>query len=296
MIGRSFGVQPAWAVLAGHGAFQADRRGVWRAVLQSTVMKNTQSPARNVDGSAAPVWPVLDMDADAFASLVRHELNNPLNAMSGWLHLLAARSDLSPDMTQRALEGARRAVDQQIEQIGLLSRVLQLAGSPSTLRITLNPLDSLAAEWEAALRAAGQRVNRALRWRHAVDLDLSATLSSDKAALGTAIVQLAQPALKHAAEGAELQVDLTRCGDELCLCLSIEEGGQNASGVWYLLDAEGGNLTLELLHARLVIQAHGGRLDRTETAQGGSALQIRLPLGRDVPLGQAASRPDEPAR
>jgi signal transduction histidine kinase len=296
VIGRSFGVQPAWTALAGHGAFQAEPHGVWRAVLQSMAMKKTQAPARHVDVATAPVWFALDMDADAFASLVRHELNNPLNAMSGWLHLLAARSDLSPDITQRALEGARRAVDQQIEQIGLLSRVLQLSGSPSTLRTTLNPLESLAAEWEAALRAAGQRVNRGLRWRHAADLDLSVTLSSDKAALGTAIVQLAQPALKHAAEGAELQVDLTRCGDELCLCLGIEEDGQNASSVWYLLDAERGNLTLELLHARLVVQAHGGRLDRAETAQGGSTLQIRLSLDGNVPLSTSALRRDEPPR
>jgi len=249
--------------------------------------------ASSADPSNKVAWPGLDMDADAFAALVRHELNNPLNAMSGWLHLLSASQDLRSEIAARALEGARRAVDQQIEQIGLLSRVLQLTGSQSVLRTGLNSLESLSTAWESAVCAAAQRCNRAVQWRHAVDLDLGLVLLTDMAALGMAIVQLARPALRHGVEGASLEVDLSANDGDICLRLGIEAGDPPASSLWYLLGAEdASSLTLELLHARLVVQAHGGQLIGAPDAQGGSVMQIRLPLAQDVAMNRAASQPD----
>jgi len=263
-------------------------------------MRPTRVPgltASSADPSNTLAWPGLDMDADAFAALVRHELNNPLNAMSGWLHLLSASQDLRSEIAVRALEGARRAVDQQIEQIGLLSRVLQLTGSQSVLRTGLNSLESLSTAWESAVSAAAQPCNRAVQWRHAVDLDLGLVLRTDMAALGMAIVQLARPALKHGVEGASLEVDLSAYEGDICLRLGIEAGEPPASSLWYLLGADDGSgLTLELLHARLVVQAHGGQLMGAPDAQGGSVLQIRLPLAPDVAMNRAASQPDGAAQ
>jgi signal transduction histidine kinase len=64
--------------------------------------------------------------------MVTHELRNPLNAIAGWLHLLSnapgATAGPAPALATRAAAGLRRAVDEQLEQVETLGRVLRLAG------------------------------------------------------------------------------------------------------------------------------------------------------------------------
>lgn len=46
-------------------------------------------------------------------SAIAHDLRTPLNAMAGWLHLLSSPQPRSPEVSARAIEGLRRAVEQQ---------------------------------------------------------------------------------------------------------------------------------------------------------------------------------------
>src|SRR5690606_18225241 len=46
-------------------------------------------------------------------SAIAHDLRTPLNAMAGWLHLLSSPHPRPPEATARAIEGLRRAVEQQ---------------------------------------------------------------------------------------------------------------------------------------------------------------------------------------
>jgi len=63
-----------------------------------------------------------DPDAALLARLA-HDLRTPLNAMVGWLHLLASET-ISEELRQRALAGLQRAVEQQ-------RRVVATLDSPS---------------------------------------------------------------------------------------------------------------------------------------------------------------------
>lgn len=92
----------------------------WGPMTQFNVPNPSQDPT-------TVGWAPTQVDAQAFASIVRHDLVNPLNALSGWLHLLAMRPAPAEDIVQRALSGARRALDQQLQQIDLLNRLMQLS-------------------------------------------------------------------------------------------------------------------------------------------------------------------------
>lgn len=67
------------------------------------------------------------LDASALASIVRHDLVNPLSALHGWLHLLTVRPSPADEVVQRALDGAHRALDQQQRQIEQLAALIELS-------------------------------------------------------------------------------------------------------------------------------------------------------------------------
>lgn len=55
----------------------------------------------------------------AFLAALAHDLRTPLNAMVGWLHLLASGT-VSDELRQRALAGLQRAVEQQRRVVATL--------------------------------------------------------------------------------------------------------------------------------------------------------------------------------
>jgi len=66
----------------------------------------------------APVDPEGQRDA-AFRASLAHDLRTPLNAMVGWLHLLASGT-VSEELRERALAGLQRAVEQQRRVVATL--------------------------------------------------------------------------------------------------------------------------------------------------------------------------------
>jgi CheY-like chemotaxis protein len=56
---------------------------------------------------------------EAFLAELAHDLRTPLNAMVGWLHLLASET-ISDELRQRALAGLQRAVEQQRRVVATL--------------------------------------------------------------------------------------------------------------------------------------------------------------------------------
>lgn len=72
----------------------------------------------------------LPLDRIDFRAALSHDLRTPLNAMAGWVHLLAMAQPDPPEMVARALAGLRRAIDRQRELIS--ERVEPLAAGPAT--------------------------------------------------------------------------------------------------------------------------------------------------------------------
>jgi signal transduction histidine kinase len=229
-------------------------------------------------GEAAPRRP---LSSEEFASLVTHELRNPLNAMSGWLHLLSADTARRPEGGERALAGLKRALDQQVEQVELLGRLLRLLGGADT--DTGGPVD-LHEAIDGCLRtltpsahAAGrkivlQRTPGTNVWTHGhVD------------ATGAALRSLCAFALRHGVPGAPLLVTQEVRGGAPFVRLRIDEGPGSGMSIWHAFGTGTARLALDLLHATLAIESQGGRVGPCGDGRIGDELGIRFEPARNPP-------------
>lgn len=231
----------------------------------------------------------LRMTRDEFASLVAHELSNPLNAMSGWVHVLGDDAGLRSDAAQRALGGLRRAIDLQLRQIDTLSRVLQLAGG--TLEhaepIELGEVLEACAD---TLRPAADAAGRAVE---VVRAGAPAWRAGDRAALLSALRALGTYGLRHGLPGAPLVLALDRDGGAPTIRIGIDEGDDGGPSIWHGFGEGNARLPLELLLATLVLEAHGARAAPSGDCRSGNALALRFgSAAADLSPGEASpSRP-----
>jgi hypothetical protein len=230
------------------------------------------------DMNSPKAGPLRRMTTDEFASLVTHELRNPLNALSGWLHLLSADSTLRPDASQRALAGMRRALDQQIAQIDTLGQVLRLSmpsgASTDHLAVAIDGVVADAAEAlgpaaHAAGREIGVRIDDSLR---------GVRVRGDRAAFDAGLQSLGRFAMRHGMPSAPLRFELRAGADgEPLLRLSVDEGDGDGLSIWSVFGSDGGKrLALDLLHAALEFEAHGARIGPQGDGRVGAALEIRF--------------------
>ena len=239
----------------------------------------------------------LRMTRDEFASLVTHELRNPLNAMSGWIHLIAADPGLRSDAARRAISGLRRALEQQLQQVDTLGRVLRLAGG--TLE-ALEPveLDEVLDACAESMRPAAQAAGRAVTVEHRCGPG-TARRAGERAALLTALGTLAGYGLRHGLPGAPLRLSLDVDAEGPTIRIAVDEGGEGLS-IWHGFGDGDARLPLEQLHAKLVLEAHGGRIGPSGDGRAGDVLTIRFgPAAAGAPHAggaHAGGAPSTPAR
>ena len=104
---------------------------VWRAELIALSSDATTQAAGVLslcEAGAAEDYRDLPLDRIDFRAALSHDLRTPLNAMTGWVHLLAMALPDPPETVARALAGLRRAIDKQRELIS--ERVGPLAAGP----------------------------------------------------------------------------------------------------------------------------------------------------------------------
>jgi signal transduction histidine kinase len=224
------------------------------------------------------------MVPDEFASLVSHELRNPLHAMAGWMHLLAADPALRSDGTERALAGLRRALEQQFAQVDTLAGVLRLRGGTAPAAGERIELPGLLEEVAAALRERAREAKREV----VVGSVVPACVVGDRAALRSALEVLGAFAMRHGVPGAALELSL-EADDPPRLRVSIDEGDDGGLSVWHAFGGSGGRLSLDLLHATLAIEAHGARVAPHRDGRQGDWLEIRFASDETVPPPQVAS-------
>jgi phosphoglycerate-specific signal transduction histidine kinase len=226
------------------------------------------------------------LSADELASLVTHELRNPLNAMSGWLHLLSADAALGSEAAQRAVAGLRRALDQQVTQIDTLGRVLRLS-TPNGTFGAREPVDlaRLVTDSVEALRPAAHAAGREVVSNLPPDADTPWVLV-DRSALHGALLALGRYGLRHGMPSAPLRVDLAVDHDGAGIVrLGIDEGDGTGRSIWSAFGTERGTrLALDLLHAALEIESVGGRIGPRGDGRIGDVLEIGFP-----PFNGAAS-------
>jgi signal transduction histidine kinase len=230
--------------------------------------------------------PPRGMSRDEFASLVAHELRNPLNAASGWLHLLASEPGARTDLAQRALAGLRRALEQQLAQIDLLAGVLRLAGGDRVTGAAAVGLDTVLVQVADGLADTARAAGRAVR----VDVaaDVPARVVGDRAMLVAALTTLGGFAIRHGSPGAPLCLALDAEAGAPRVALSIDEGDDGGLSIWHAFGREGARLPLDLLHAVLAIEAQGARLGLRGSGRVPEVLFLRFGPRAEAPAPSTA--------
>jgi signal transduction histidine kinase len=218
--------------------------------------------------------------------MVTHELRNPLNALAGWLHLIGADPAMKSGLGERAIAGAKRALEQQLLQVDMVGQLLRL--SEGVVPPASEPVDLRAVvESELQAQSAGaEEGGHAVRWRghpegRAAGRDLR--VSIDRALLESSVRALVAFALRHGAPGAPLEVSVSDGGglDEgrmALLVLRIDEGEDAGLSIWHAFGQSGSRLSLDLYLAMLAIESSGGQVRPRPSESGGDELHILMPL------------------
>jgi signal transduction histidine kinase len=247
-------------------------------VVQSRVTSEVWRDMTPPDPTPSP-----RLTREEFASLVTHELRNPLNAMTGWLHLLSADTAPRPEAAQRALGGLRRALDQQLALIDTLGRVLRLIDGGRAGRTEPVELGALLAACADVLGPAAQAAGRDVRVECAA---APCWVDGSRAALLEALRTLGTFALRHGQPGAPLVLGLQGGSAEPVLRIEIDEGEDGGLSIWNGFNS-GGRLSLDLLHALLSIEAQGARVAASGDGRVGDTLLIRFDDGATAPSADA---------
>jgi len=216
-----------------------------------------------------------------FTADAAHELRTPLTVLKGEIEV-ALRAERSPAEYQRVLETSLEEVDRLIrvaEDLLLLSRTAAESG----LRRAPVELEPLVLEGlDAGARLAARRgVSVSLGEVSAV------TVVGDASALGRALLNLVENAVKYTPAGGRVTLSLHR--DDHVARIAVEDTGVGIDPAdqerifepFVRLDEarsrETGGTGLGLAIARSIAVAHGGRLDVQSAPKAGSRFTLQLP-------------------
>jgi signal transduction histidine kinase len=225
---------------------------------------------------------MLDQLQDAFDSQRRfvadasHELRTPLTTIQGNAGLLA-RGPVVPDEVRGA--AAADIAAETARMTRLVDRMLTLARADSGMSLELAPLELGALVTEVCRQARTVRLDRALKCA-AVD----ATIAGDEDAIRQLMWILLDNAMRHAR--ARVSVTLTLEGSWARLAVADDGAGiaqddrERVFERFYRADpsrtGQGAGLGLSI--ARWIVEQHRGRILAGESAGGGAAIYVDLPL------------------
>jgi len=217
-----------------------------------------------------------------FAADAAHELRTPLAALRGGIEV-ALRAERSPQEYRRVLASSLEEVERLIrlaEDLLLLSRSTAGPEGPRG-HVDLEPL--LLDVFDVAARL-GQPAGVSVR----IDTATPATVRGDAIALGQALLNLVENAVKYTPPGGKVELGLTTADGAAVLTASdtgigiAEADAERIFEPFVRLDAararDTGGAGLGLAIARSIAVAHGGTLSVESRPGAGSRFVIRLPL------------------
>ncbi|HAS53886.1 MAG TPA: hypothetical protein DCS42_07025 [Nitrospiraceae bacterium] len=218
------------------------------------------------------------------AARVAHELRNPLNAIAGAAHYLAAEHAES--------ETVRKFTDLIKRQSLRMDKVAaDLLSVSKPMRIQLRPVN-INAVIEQALdplceHVGGQNISLAL--------DLSSRLpfiDADEFQLEQAVQNIARNALEAMAEGGVLRIRTAAADDNGSVDITMEDSGpgipeKNREKVlqsFFTTKVKGTGLGLTIVQR--VLRNHGGEILFEHPARGGTKVILRLPVRQTMEVNE----------
>jgi PAS domain S-box-containing protein len=274
----------AWDQLRRDGHWLGD----WRVRHKSGRAVPIETSVAEVELPSGPAYIAIWRDATArrhlerlqqdFLAMTTHDLRSPLTALRVQIQLLRRRGQLDAESESPLLAQVDR-INRLVED---LSEVARLEAGGVELRRSEFDLRDLARESVAAATplAGHRRIALALRDRPVVG-------TWDRNRVGQVLQNLLGNALKYTPDGSEVTVAVeTR---DRVAALSVSDRGPGISPAnlprlfdrFYRIDPDGSatGLGLGLYIARMLVDAHGGRITVDSTPGEGSCFTVTLPLG-----------------
>jgi signal transduction histidine kinase len=215
------------------------------------------------------------------AARIAHEINNPLAGVSNHLTLL------DEDLQAGNLDAAGRRVPrlrEGVERMALIvRRALRLAEPGRSER---GEVDVLALAEETVSLLAGTAPAVAVRVRALGALVGSAagggvTVQGDRTALAQLLTNLVLNALQMQSTGGEVEVIVSRAGDEVLIEVADRGPGvddQVMSRLFEPFVSSRGSTGLGLAVCHGIVHEHGGSIDAENRPGGGALFTVKLPV------------------
>jgi len=222
-----------------------------------------------------------------FIAAVSHELKSPLTGIRLLMERMAGGRLKSPEETQDYFAAIGRETD-RLES--LVSRLLESQALQSERR----RYDFAPASLADIARSAIQRLRpqaEAKRIRLAAHEDTGVpNLPLDKTAIGDAIENLLDNAIKYSPPDTEVRIHIRSLENEACVEVSDHGIGIEKSDIPLIFDpfyrgrrgdmesVKGTGLGLALVRA--AAEAHGGSVEVSSAPSRGSQFKLHLPIGQ----------------
>lgn len=221
----------------------------------------------------------LEEARDDLVRMISHDLRTPLNAVYAQAHLLRRHPADPPRVEERARSIARSCDRMSAMLQDLVEATLLEAGQ---LRISPISLDVAALAPEVLERLRGAVEVDRVRLRAASGLP---RVWADPERLERVLVNLLTNALKYSAPQSEVVMELAAADGGVAISVSDRGVGIAPEDLPHIAErffrARGARrpegLGLGLYIARLLVQAHGGRLDVESVLGQGSTFRVVLP-------------------
>jgi PAS domain S-box-containing protein len=226
----------------------------------------------------------LEQQRDEYLALISHDLRTPLSSV---LLLVATlrRSIESMGHTEDAIVSLAERAERNVKRMSTMLDELAEATSLESHGVTLH---RVASDLRCLVASVVGRMDDARARRLTIETDDRSPYLAlvDASRVEHVLENLLTNALKYSAEDAPVKVRLTRQGNDVALEVIDRGIGIAPESVKMLFDryyrtasgkARASGLGLGLYIARLIVEAHGGRIEVSSEVGKGSTFRLILP-------------------
>jgi signal transduction histidine kinase len=230
-----------------------------------------------------------------YLALVSHDLRNPLNTVTMSLALLKEPTETNDGPSSRAFRvGIAKRAERNAQRMTVMLEEVTESASLESQNIALR---RVACDLRSAVANVVDSIDDARGRRITVETDdaSSYVVHADATRLERVVANLITNALKYSAEEAPVSVRLARNGSDVVLEVVDRGIGIAPESARRLFEryyrapagkARASGLGLGLYIARLIVEAHGGRIELSSEVGKGSTFRLVLPAsaGRSSPM------------